>query len=159
MRLLLRFEFFSAEELVIVLKRRAKALAWNVEEGVLPLIAQRSRGTPRLALRLLQSARRVARSEGESTITLMHLERACVLEQLDDLGLGPTEQKYLRLLADGATRLNVVASVLGLPARTVSHVTEPFLVRAGLVVKDDQGRRQLTAKGHEHLSEVRPKSV
>ena len=83
--------------------------------------------------------RRVARSEGESTITLAHLERACVLEQLDDLGLGPTEQKYLRLLADGATRLNVVASVLGLPARTVSHVTEPFLIRAGLVVKDDLG--------------------
>ena len=147
MRLVLRFEFYSTEELMTVLKHRTKALAWSVEDGVLPLIAQRSRGTPRLALRLLQSARRVARSEGESTITLAHLERACVLEQLDDLGLGPTEQKYLRLLADGATRLNVVASVLGLPARTVSHVTEPFLIRAGLVVKDDLGRRQLTPKG------------
>ena len=113
MRLVLRFEFYSTEELMTVLKHRTKALAWSVEDGVLPLIAQRSRGTPRLALRLLQSARRVARSEGESTITLAHLERACVLEQLDDLGLGPTEQKYLRLLADGATRLNVVASVLG----------------------------------------------
>jgi holliday junction DNA helicase RuvB len=159
MRLVLRFEFYSADELLTVLKHRTKALAWNVEDGVLPLIAQRSRGTPRLALRLLQSARRVARSEGDSTITVAHLERACVLEQLDDLGLGPTEQKYLRLLADGATRLNVVASVLGLPARTVSHVTEPCQIRSGLVVKDDLGRRQLTAKGHDHLSIVRPKSV
>jgi len=62
------------------------------------------------------------------------------------------EQQYLRILAEGDSRLNVVASRLGLPARTVSHVVEPFLLRAGLVVKDDQSRRQLTALGREHLS-------
>jgi Holliday junction DNA helicase RuvB len=105
-----------------------------------------------LALRLLQACRRVCRAEGQSTITLAHLGRACQLEQIDALGLGPTEQQYLRILADGDSRLNVVASRLGLPARTVSQVTEPFLIRAGLVVKDDQGRRQLTALGREHLA-------
>jgi Holliday junction DNA helicase RuvB len=147
------------DELVTVLRHRARALEWCVPDEVLPAIAKRSRGTPRLALRLFQSARRVARSEGESTITPTHLERACELEQLDDLGLGPTEQKYLRLLAEGASRLNVVASVLGLLARTVSHVTEPFLIRAGLVIKDDQGRRQLTAAGHDHLSKKRQITV
>jgi Holliday junction DNA helicase RuvB len=50
--------------------------------------------------------------------------------------------------------LNVIASMIGLPARTVSQVTEPFLLRAGLVVKDDQGRRQLTVKGREHASTI-----
>jgi holliday junction DNA helicase RuvB len=159
MRLMLRFDFYSADELVLVLRHRSRALAWTTSDEVLPAIAQRSRGTPRLALRLLQSARRVARSESESTIELAHVERACALEQLDDLGLGPTEQKYLRILSDGAARLNVLASILGLPARTVSQVTEPFLIRAGLIVKDDQGRRQLTAKGHEHLSIQRPTTV
>lgn len=48
--------------------------------------------------------------------------------------------------------MNVVASMLGLPPRTMSQVTEPFLIRSGLIVKDDQGRRQLTAKAREYLS-------
>jgi Holliday junction DNA helicase RuvB len=55
--------------------------------------------------------------------------------------------------------LNVIASILGLPAKTVSGVVEPFLIRAGLMVKDDQGRRELTAKGREHLSDFRPNAV
>jgi holliday junction DNA helicase RuvB len=152
MRLTLRFEFYSADELASVVSQRSQALGWDVQEELMPVIAQRSRGTPRLALRLLQSCRRVCRAEGEETLTSAHLNRACQLEQIDSLGLGPTEQKYLRILANGSSRLNVVASMLGLPSRTVSEVTEPFLIRAGLVVKDDQGRRQLTAKGREHLS-------
>jgi holliday junction DNA helicase RuvB len=152
MRLVLRFEFYSAEELTTLLHQRHQALRWKVEEAVLPSIAQRSRGTPRLALRLLQSCRRVCRAEGKSTITVAHLGRACYLEQIDDLGLGHTEQQYLHIVAEGDSRLNVIASRLGLPARTVSQVTEPFLLRAGLIVKDDQSRRQLTALGREHLA-------
>ena len=116
------------------------------------MIAQRSRGTPRLALRLLQSCRRVCRADNDSTISLAHLHRACELEHLDDLGIGPTEQHYLRILAEGTSRLNVVASLLALPARTVSQVVEPFLLRSDLVIKDDSGRRQLTARGREHLA-------
>jgi len=151
MKLLLRFQFNSEEELTVLLRQRSRALNWIVDESVFPQVAQRARGTPRLALRLLQSARRVCRSEGERAITLSHLERACLLEQIDPLGLGPTEQQYLRILAEGDSRLNVVASRLGLPPRTVSQVTEPFLLRAGFLVKDNQGRRQLTALGREHL--------
>ena len=154
MKLLLRFDFYTPEELTTVLFQRAKGLAWDVEETAFPMIAARSRGTPRLALRLLQSARRVCRSQGEQTITVNHLECACDLEQIDGLGLGPTEQKYIRILAAGPTRLNVIASTLGLPTRTVSQVTEAFLLRAGLVAKDDQGRRQLTALGREHVQMV-----
>jgi Holliday junction DNA helicase RuvB len=151
MRLVLRFSFYSDEELAILLRQRSRALNWSVDESVFPHVAQRARGTPRLALRLLQAARRVCRAEGERTITLAHLERACGLEQIDPLGLGPTEQHYLRILAEGDSRLNVIASRLGLPPRTVSQVSEPFLLRAGFMVKDNQGRRQLTALGREHL--------
>ena len=159
MRLTLRFEFYSPEELVVLLRQRSRALGWPVDDNVLAPVAARSRGTPRLALRLLQSCRRVARSEGESAVTPGHLERACALEGIDRLGLGPTEQAYLRILCEGASRLNVVASRLGLPTRTVADVTEPFLIRAGLVAKDDQGRRQLTAEGRCHLSNNRPLTV
>lgn len=151
MKLVLRFQFYSEPELQQIVTHRAKALQWDVDSLVPPMIAERSRGTPRLALRLLQACRRVCRALGEQRVTLEHLRKACALEGLDDEGLGPTEQQYLRALADGANRLNVVASVLGLPTRTVSNVTEPFLIRAGLILKDDQGRRQLTAAGREHL--------
>jgi holliday junction DNA helicase RuvB len=151
MKLLLRFEFYSTEELTLILRHRSKCLGWEVEEAVLPLVAKRSRGTPRLALRLLQSSRRVCRAQGKTKITLDHLNTACSLEEIDSLGLGPVEQGYLRILTEGATRLNVIASLLSLPARTVSVVVEAFLIRAGLVVKDDQGRRQLTPNGRHHL--------
>ncbi len=159
MKLTLRFEFYSPAELVELVRMRSRALGWSVDDKVYRPIAARSRGTPRLALRLLQSCRRVCRSEGENAITLDHLEKACMLEQMDSLGLGPTEQQYLRVLAEGASRLNVVASRLGLPSRTVAEVTEPFLIRSGLVTKDDQGRRQMTAEGREHLSNSRASGV
>jgi len=151
MKMVLRFQFYGVEELTLIVRHRAKALGWEIEGAVPLMIGQRSRGTPRLALRLLAAARRVSRSQGEQIITLAHLQKACLLEGLDELGLGPTDQAYLKALADGASRLNVIATLIGLPARTVSDVVEPFLIRAGLVMKDDQGRRQLTASGREHL--------
>jgi len=150
MKLTLRFEFYSEEELTLLLHHRCKALGWDVSPEVLPLIAARSRGTPRLGLRLLQACRRVGRSEGNHAITVQHFERACSLEQIDELGLGPVERKYLAILNDGPSRLNVIASILGLPTRTVSDVTEQYLIRAGLIDKDKIGLRQLTAKGREH---------
>ena len=157
--LILRFQFFSRTELVEVLRHRSRALAWGVEDTVFPEIARRSRGTPRLALRLLQACRRVCRAEGQDTITADHLNRACELEGIDLLGLGPVDQHYLAVLADGASRLNVIASRLGLPTRTVAEVVEPFLIRVGLIVKDDQGRRELTAEGRDHPSQSRSENV
>jgi Holliday junction DNA helicase RuvB len=154
LRLLLRFTFYEQEDLAVLLRQRSQALRWNVDDKVLAMIAERSRGTPRLALRLLQSCRRVCRAAGETTITTDHLERACQLEGLDALGLGPTEQQYLVALSEGASRLNVLASLLGVPTRTVSQVTEPFLIRAKLIAKDDQGRRQLTAEGRFHVQHL-----
>lgn len=153
MRLVLRFEFYSDDELVLILRHRLRGLGWDFDENILPLIAQRSRGTPRLALRLAQAAHRVARSEGEHSVSLRHFEKATGLEELDPKGCGPTEQKYLRILAEGPTRLNVLASRLGLPSRTIAQVTEPYLIRSGLVFKDDQGRRQLSAAGREHTGQ------
>lgn len=155
MRLNLRFDFYGVDELVEVVRQRAKALRWDVPDEILPQIACRARGTPRLALRLLQASRRVCRAAGQSSITREHFQRACTLEEIDALGLGPVEQKYLSVLEAGATRLNVVASILGLPARTISTVQEPFLIRSGLLTKDGSGKRELTAPGREHVQRLR----
>jgi len=159
MKLTLRFAFYSEDELKELLRHRSRALGWSLDDAVMGIIAQRSRGTPRLALRLLQSCRRVLRSEGQTDIALEHLERACALEGIDRLGLGPTEQQYLALVAEGASRLNVIASRIALPVRSVSQVVEPFLLRVGLICKDDKGRRELTAMGREHLSQCRLQDV
>ncbi len=156
MRLTLRFSFASEDDLAVVVGQRVRALGWQTDPGVLPGIASRARGTPRLALRLLQAAHRVCRADGRETITGSDLNRACDLEQIDTLGLDVTQQQYLVALVDGPTRLNVVASLLGLPARTVAEVVEPYLVRKALVTKDDQGRRVLTALGREHLAARQP---
>jgi len=159
MRLVLRFAFYSDEELTILVRQRVRALGWEVDDELYPSIASRSRGTPRLALRLLTAAHRCSRSVGENIVTAEHLDRACSLEEIDALGLGVVEQKYLEILADGPTRLNVIASQLGLPARTISEVTEPFLIRVGLVTKDGLGLRLLTARGVEHVGIRRNKRV
>lgn len=151
MRLILRFQFYKPDDLERIASYRAAALGWKVEEEVFGHAAVRSRNTPRLVLRLLQAAHRVARAEAAGVITLAHLERACALEGIDQLGLGPTEQQYLDILLEGPTRLNMLATRLGLPSRTVAEVTESFLIRAELIVKDEQGRRQLTAEGREHI--------
>ncbi len=160
MKLVLRFDFYSDEEIILLLMQRAHSLGWAVEEEELfAYIAMRSRGTPRLALRMLAAARRCARSQGEHIISGDHLSRAFDLEGIDKLGLGITERKYLHFLAEGVGRLNVISSMIGLPSRTVAEVIEPFLLRSGLVIKDDGGRRQLTARSREHLANCSQYSV
>jgi|HubBroStandDraft_6_1064221.scaffolds.fasta_scaffold122263_2 Holliday junction DNA helicase RuvB len=151
MRLLLQFDFCSVEDLARLLRYRSEGLHWEVEDRVLSSIAVRARGTPRLALNLLQACFRLCRAAGERRITLSHLLQTCELEQIDNLGLGPRDLRYLELVRHGPSRLGVISSTLGLATHTVSDVVEPFLLRSGLIVKDDQRRRQLTASGREHL--------
>jgi Holliday junction DNA helicase RuvB len=152
MRLTLRFAYYTAEELTAVVSQRARALGWAVDEGAVINIAQRGRGTPRIALRLLESARRVCRANGDSLITEADVQRACQLDQLDELGLDQLEQQYLRVLAeqDRPLRLNVIAARLGLPPATITRVVESFLLRDGLILRTDAGR-ELTPRGRDHL--------
>jgi Holliday junction DNA helicase RuvB len=152
LKLILRFEPYTEDELNELVRQRARALRWDVDDDVLRLIAGRGRGTPRLALRLLESCRRTCRSESETAIRRHHFDRTCELEGIDGLGLDRQEIQLLRILEDaaGAVRLNVIASRLGLPARTVSEVVERHLVQLGLIDKAPDGRR-ITAKGLAHL--------
>ena len=148
-RLVLRFSYYSISELAEIVRTRAKGLGWQIQSDVPEPIAQRSKGVPRLAIRLLQSCWRVCRAVDDHVITIQHLERACVLEQVDENGLDLTEQTYLACLKDGPLRLNMLASMLGLPTKTIASVTESFLIRSGLITKDKNGLRMLTAQGME----------
>ena len=159
MKITLSFDFYSDRELHDLLHRRATAVGWEFESDLLFLIPKRSRGTPRQALRLLEATHRVARADGKERVDVNDFIRACELEQLDSRGLGSDEQKYLRQLTRGAMPLNVLATVLCRPSRTVSKVIEPFLIRSGLIVKDAKGWRKLTEAGHDHLSDSCPNDV
>ena len=153
MKLILRFDYYSESELAEILKQRCRSLGWNIEDQVLSVIAKRGRGTPRIALRLLESARRVCRSLGESTILHDHLQKACSLEGVDQQGLDRHELTLLRMLQESPkpVRLNVIAARLGLPPKSISGVFEPFLLRLGLIQRCPEGR-MITAQGIEYLT-------
>ena len=155
----LELNYLTENELIEVVRQRSRALGWTLEDAALPEIACRGRGVPRISLRILQSSRRVARSEGEDVVSLAHVVRACQLDRIDSRGLTSQEQKYLQLLGTGSLRLNVLASILGMAPRTVSEVIEPFLVRSRLLIKDKSGLRQLTQEGLDHLSTSRQQGV
>ena len=152
MRLTLRFQYYCEEDIESVVSVRARSLGWSIKDECVADIARRSRGTPRIAFNILQAARYVSRSDASDTILPVHLAKACELTGVDPLGLNvATDLAYLNLLLDGDRQLNVLASCLGLPPRTISTVIEPFLLRSGLIEKGKQSRRALTSKGREHV--------
>src|ERR1019366_8206096 len=97
-RVVLRLTHYSDAELVQLLAQLCKRLTWPIEDEAIKNIASRGRGTPRLAIRLLEAARRVSRAEACDIITHQHLQRACEVEGIDTLGLDPTERAYLDIL-------------------------------------------------------------
>jgi Holliday junction DNA helicase RuvB len=154
-RLILRFDFYSIDDLTTLIDRRARSAAIAIEPGVAEMIAARAKGTPRIGLRLLDACVRTMQAEAGNTVSAAVFERTCQLEQIDALGLDLVEQKYLRLLksaADGTLRVNVIASCLGLPRATLERAVEPFLIRERLIEKLDAGRC-LTDRGWSHLVE------
>jgi Holliday junction DNA helicase RuvB len=151
-RLTLRFDFYSPGELAEICSCRARALGWCTDSDEIFLaIAKRSRGTPRIALSLLQAAYRVCRSRNSELIIQEDLHTACRLEGLDESGLGPLDRNYLQVLQEGPAQLNVLASRLGTMSRTVSQVVEPYLIRTGLIQKGGGSKRELTSFGYEFL--------
>lgn len=151
MRLICQLSRYTTEDLKALLGQKAAQLGWQIEESALEQIAQRGMGTPRLALRLLLSARRTARAEGGTTISLLHAERTFGVEEVDALGLGPDEQRYLRILAESNSpvRVKVLATRLGQPMQAVTQVVESNLLWLGLIDRCDAGRA-LTVRGLEH---------
>lgn len=155
-KMTLPFTWYSKDEIKTILKNRVVHLKWDVEEEVYEQIGLRSRGTPRISLKILESIRRTARANGDTTITLHHLNLTLKMEGIDSLGLTIDERKYLSIVNDhnNLIRLNVIATCLGVSSRSVSINVEPYLIRIGLLTKDPRnGCRVLTNKGMKHITE------
>lgn len=152
-KITLRLTHYADDEISKIVVQRCRRLGWRIEDAVVEGIARRSRGTPRLAVRLLEATQRQARASDQHDITASHFELMLHTEGYDDLGLDVTEQSYLGILRESPepVRLNVLATRLGLPRRTIEGVIESELIRLGLVIKSESGR-SLTQAAIEHLS-------
>jgi Holliday junction DNA helicase RuvB len=153
-RLLLRLEHYADDEIALLIGQRAKRLGWQINELSVAELAKRSRGVPRLAVRHLESAKRVCSARADEFITPEHVSEMLEMEGIDALGFDPVEQRYLQLLKEhqGPMRLNVLSTHLGLPRQTVEMFESDF-IRLGLVTKNEKGR-SLTPAGVEHLNSI-----
>ncbi len=156
-RMTLRFDYYAIEELVLLIHQRANALGWTIKDGLHFDLAIISRGTPRVALRLLESCWRLARSQQKNEIDRAVFEDMLDLEDIDSrFGLDRVERTYMSILAESnsPTRLQTLCRRLGIPRQSLVNVIEDYLVRVGLVATDDMGR-QLTDKGRICLEEIK----
>jgi Holliday junction DNA helicase RuvB len=155
-RICCRFDYYTLDSLFDITSSRAKTLGWAYEsDEVIWELCRRAKQTPRLAInRNLQMAWAVATSDDRTTITMSDVCEAFRLLRISSLGLDTTEQAYLfELNKHGAAKLNVLASRIGLPTRTISSVVEPFLLRSELITKRGS-ERVITDSGREHLEEI-----
>jgi Holliday junction DNA helicase RuvB len=152
MRICCRFNYYSIDDLITIIKTYATSLKWQYEsDEILRIIASRSKQTPRLALnRNLQMVWNVCVSHNRDTMTLADAEEAFRLLGVDEVGLDALERQYLNTLLAGENKLNVLSSKLALPSSTISTVIEPFLLRQELIDKNGFNRT-ITEKGKYHI--------
>ncbi len=148
-------EFYSPEELLGVLTRSAAKLGISYEESALVEISKRSRGTPRIANRLLKRVRDFALVHGHDVLTLDSAHEALALYEIDSLGLDRMDRSILDLLtgrfAGRPVGLSTLAVAVGEEVDTIEAVIEPFLVRTGLILRTPRGR-EATPAAFAHLN-------
>jgi Holliday junction DNA helicase RuvB len=151
-KLILQFKFYDIESIAKIVSQRAHSTGIEMDAAISHAVASRSRGTPRLAIRLLEACYRYARSKGEYFITTKHFEETAALEQIDPLGLDADQQRYLAALGKQRRpiKLHTLESTLGIHRRTLQTVVEPYLLRVGLIERAPSGR-VITEAGMVHL--------
>lgn len=152
-------EFYDDSELEAVVKRAAEKLDLMIDEAALIQVAKRSRGTPRIANRLLRRVRDFALVAGKTSIGVEEAMGALKLYEVDELGLDRLDREIMRVLverfAGKPVGLSTLAVAVGEEQDTIESVVEPFLVRAGLISRTARGR-QATAAGFTHLGQTPP---
>lgn len=147
-------EFYSEVELSQVIRRAASKLGIDITELALDEIAGRSRGTPRIANRLLRRVRDFALVGGHDQVTETEAKAALALFEVDTLGLDRLDREILKVLVQRFSGkpvgLSTLAIAVGEEADTIEAVVEPFLVRQGLIARTPRGR-VATAMAYQHL--------
>ena len=153
-------EFYTADELTTVITRSAAILGIDLRPDGAAEIARRSRGTPRIANRLLRRVRDYAQVRADGSITREIARAALAVYDVDELGLDRLDRSVLtalcRSFGGGPVGLTTLAVAVGEEATTVEEVCEPFLVRVGMLARTRQGRIA-TPAAWEHLG-LQPRS-
>ncbi|MCB9848258.1 MAG: Holliday junction branch migration DNA helicase RuvB [Phycisphaeraceae bacterium] len=152
--------YYEAEDLLSILTRSCAMLSIEgFEAPALALIASRSRGTPRVANRLLRRVRDYAQVRAQGKLSVTVVEEALALEGVDTLGLDELDRRYLRTIGGtyrcGPVGLEAIAATMGEDAGALEAVVEPFLLQVGFLARTRRGR-QLTADGARHVGVAAP---
>lgn len=155
-----RLEYYKPDQLIEIVFRTASILEADIDEGAANEIALRSRGTPRIANRLLRRVRDFAQVKGDGTITRALANEALDLLQVDRLGLDHIDHKLLRGIMEkfngGPVGLDTIAATIGEEAETIEDVYEPYLLQIGFLQRTPRGR-VVTGAVYEHFHMEVPK--
>ncbi|MBT8330175.1 MAG: Holliday junction branch migration DNA helicase RuvB [Desulfofustis sp.] len=157
---ILRLQFYSPEELVIIVRRSAKILGLEInEEGALEL-GRRSRGTPRIANRLLRRVRDFAEVHGHEIVDRSVADAALKLLDVDEFGLDDMDRNIMLTVIDkfsgGPIGLETLATSVCEEKTTLEDVYEPYLIQSGFLSRTQRGR-VATIKAYEHFGRKPPK--
>ena len=154
-----QLDFYAETELAQVIARSAALLGLAIEAKAIDQIASRSRGTPRIANRLLRRVRDYAQVKGSNKLSLEHANDALEMYEVDAAGLDRLDRSVLTALIErfggGPVGLSTLAIAVGEETETVESVAEPFLVRNGFMARTPRGR-VATSLGWSHLGKVPP---
>ncbi len=154
-----RLNFYTPEELELIIKRGARVLNVGMSEDGAREIAQRSRGTPRIAGRLLRRVRDFAIVEGIDIVTRELADRSLSLLEVDSIGLDIMDRRYLNMLAvnfgGGPVGIETIAAALSEPRDAIEDIIEPYLLQQGFLQRTPRGRL-LTPTAFRHLGLVEP---
>lgn len=156
-----RLVFYSVEELEKVITRAANLMHMSISPDGALEIARRSRGTPRIALRLLRRVRDFVLVSGISTITAGEADKALLRLEVDKNGLDAMDHRYIRYIAEtfngGPVGLETIAAALAEQKDAIEDVIEPYLIQQGYVARTPRGR-QLTSEAYAAIG-INPPSV
>lgn len=154
-----RLELYSAEELTLIVNRSAQILGIDIEQRAAYEIARRSRGTPRIANRLLKRVRDFAEYEDSKTITLAITNKALESLEVDELGLDNTDINILKTIVEkfngGPVGLDTLSASTGEEPNTIEDIYEPYLLQLGFIARTPRGR-VVTPNGYKHLKIATP---
>ncbi len=154
-----RLELYSPDELKVIINRSAKILNVQIDDAASEEIAKRSRGTPRIANRLLKRVRDYADVKGEGRITKHIADTTLDVMEIDELGLDFIDRKILSSIihkfGGGPVGLDTLAATISEDASTIEDVYEPYLLQLGFVARTPRGR-VATELAYKHLGEIFP---
>jgi Holliday junction DNA helicase RuvB len=149
-----RLNFYTVEELEQVIRRASRLLGVGITDDGSREVARRSRGTPRIAGRLLRRVRDFAHAVSAASIDAEVADKALSRLEIDALGLDAMDRRYLTMIADlyggGPVGVETLAAGLSEPRDTIEDVIEPYLIQLGLIARTARGRC-LNGRGYTHL--------